>query len=275
MAELPPWLASLLRIGGGVGIGYVLLVGVIYVAQNALIYLPRKLSAPAAARLASERDLKPWPADGARGYLRQPAGAARGTVVVFHGNAGTALDSEHFADALVPLGYRVVLAEYPGYGERDGRPGQASLAADAVATLIAARRDFPGPLVAWGESLGTGVVAAALSGQPQLVDGVVLLNPWDRLVELASHHYPYLPVRWLLRDRYDQVEALAGLPGPTVVLLCGADRTIPPQFGRRLFDSLRGRKHLHVFPAADHNDWPADPSAPWWREVMRQALPGA
>lgn len=249
--------------------GYLLLLLAIYFRQDSLLYLPQTLSAEAATRLAADRDLRPWRTSTLHGYLRQPAaGKLRGTVVLFHGNAGHAIDREHYADALVPLGYRVVLAEYPAFGEKPGTTGEASLVADSVLTLEAARRAFPGPLYVFGESLGAGVAAAAHAARPGLVDGFALITPWDSLVAVASRHYPYLPVRWLLHDRYDSVANLRDYPGPVTVLVAEADQIVPATHGRRLFDSLSGRKALRVFAGADHNSWPADPAEKWWGEVM-------
>ena len=51
----------------------------------------------------------------------------RGTAIVFHGNAGHAGHRAYYARALTPLGLRVILAEYPGYGPRAGQPGEQAL----------------------------------------------------------------------------------------------------------------------------------------------------
>lgn len=249
-------------------VAYGLLVAFVFLRQETLLYLPQALSVETAAATARQRALTIWNTGSLRGYVRlPPTGASRGTIVVFHGNAGHAIDRDYYADALVPLGYRVVLAEYPGYGEKPGALGEASLVADAVETLDAARKAFPGPLIAWGESLGAGVIGAALAARPGLVDTVVMLTPWDSLAAVAGHHYPYLPVRWLLRDRYDTAANLQTFAGPTVVLIAEHDRTIPSVHGRRLFESLAGKKHLRIFVGADHNSWPAEPTESWWGEV--------
>jgi alpha-beta hydrolase superfamily lysophospholipase len=260
------------RIAGALLAGYVLLVGLLYWRQYSLLYQASRVSAVDALRIAGERRLRRWPGGEVRAYIREVPDA-RATVVVFHGNAGTALDRDYLADALEPLGVRVVLAEYPGYGERPGELGEASLAADAAATLAAARAAFPGPLIGWGESLGAGVLASAMAMRPGLVDGLVLLTPWDRLAGPAQHHYPYLPVRWMLRDTYDTVGNLAGYRGPKVVLVAEHDQVIPARFGEALYAALDAPKHRHVFVGAGHNSWPADARETWWRRVVEQILP--
>ena len=105
-----------------VAVPVVLFLAALYLGQDRLLYFPAR--APLEAWAVA--GLRPWPSeDDPRGLLREPDGAARGTAVVFHGNAGHAGHRGYYADALASLGWRVVLAEYPGYGPRAGPPGPA------------------------------------------------------------------------------------------------------------------------------------------------------
>ncbi|MEM6327183.1 MAG: alpha/beta hydrolase, partial [Bacteroidota bacterium] len=164
------------------------------------------------------------------------------------------------------------LAEYPGYGGRPGSPTEAVLVEDAVRTLRTVAEAYPGPLVVWGESLGAGVAAAAVAEAGDLVDGVVLLTPWDSLVETAQRAYPWLPVRWLLRDRYDSVANLSAFDGPVAVAVAEADRVLPAERGLALFEALDEPKRLWTFEGAGHNSWPTDPAEAWWDEVLAFVL---
>ncbi len=121
-------------------------------------------------------------------------------MVVFHGNAGSALDRTPYVAALTPLGYRVLLAEYPGYGARDGELGEKSLVADAVTTAKALAQQYEGPLYVWGESLGCGVAAAVGATLSPAIAGLVLITPWKNLPELAHRSNGLLPAKWLVRD---------------------------------------------------------------------------
>jgi fermentation-respiration switch protein FrsA (DUF1100 family) len=213
--------------------------------------------------------LRAWPAAaGMRGLIAEPAGPVKGTAIVFHGNAGHAGDRGYYSDMLVPLGWRVVLAEYPGYGARPGRPSESALVDDAVATVELARQRFAGPLLLIGESLGAGVASAAFARRRDAVTGLVLITPWDRLDRLAAHHYPWLPVRLLLRDRYDNVAALRALGKPLTIVVAQHDRIVPPGFGQALHAALGEPKRLVVIPSAGHNDWPARIDGRWWLDVL-------
>jgi len=97
---------------------------------------------------------------------------------------------------------------------------------------------------------------------------VLLITPWDRIASVARHHYPGLPVGWVLRDDYDSIANLAGYPGRVAVVVAERDSIIPPALGRRLFASLAEPKRLWVVPAADHNDWLERVDAAWWDSVV-------
>ena len=172
----------------------------------------------------------------------------------------------------MPLGLRVVLAEYPGYGPRAGKPGEASLVADAAETIVLAHRQYGGPLVLIGESLGAAVAAAAAARQRSLTTGLILITPWDRLASVASHHYPWLPVKSMLRDRYDTQTRLADFDRPVVVAVAERDSLVPARFGTALHAALGGPKLLMVIKASGHNDWPERIDAIWWRAAIAFAM---
>jgi alpha-beta hydrolase superfamily lysophospholipase len=108
---------------------------------------------------------------------------------------------------------------YPGYGPRVGTLGEESLVADAQQTITLAHSLYGAPLLLIGESLGAGVVAAAGTRERDKTAGLLLITPWDRLEHVAAYHYPWLPVKWLLRDRYDSVTHLALFGHPVLVVV--------------------------------------------------------
>jgi hypothetical protein len=246
-----------------------LLVAAIYLRQERMLYFP--------ARTTVERvvdgDLRAWPSpDDFRGLVAEPPAAARGTAIVFHGNAGHVGHRAFYAHALAPLGWRVILAEYPGYGPRAGMLGEASLVADAEQTVALAHRRYGGPLLLLGESLGAAVAAAAAARHRDLTAGLLLITPWDRLAHVGSHHYPWLPVKWLLRDEYDTQTRLAKFDRPVVVAVAEHDSIVPADLGAALHAALAGPKHLVVIKASDHNDWADRVDAVWWRTAIALAL---
>jgi pimeloyl-ACP methyl ester carboxylesterase len=168
----------------------------------------------------------------------------------------------------------VILAEYPGYGPRGGRVGERSLVDDAARTITLAYRLHGPPLLVIGESLGAGVAAAAAASQKDRTAGLLLITPWDRLEHVAAFHYPWLPVRWLLRDRYDSAAHLASFGRPILVVVAERDRIVAARFGVALHEALGEPRQLAVIEDAGHNDWPRHLDAGWWRRAASFLLAG-
>ena len=247
---------------------YGLILVYFFFEQRKMLYLPEG-NIPVAEDLRAY-GLQLWPAvDGSdyRGLLAAPdLKDVRGTVIIFHGNAGTALDRHNYLPPLTGLGFRILLAEYPGYGGRSGKPSEKSYVADARKIIRAVHIEFPGLLYLWGESLGCGIAAAVSADSP--IDGVVMLTPWDSLAAVTKSYYWYLPTRWLLRDHYDSLANLSKFKGPVAVMVAEQDQTIPRRFGLHLYDGLSEPKKLWLFPGAGHTDWPDAPDEQWWGEVV-------
>lgn len=248
-----------------IGIAALIVLAAIAMLQNRLLYFPAKTEL---SDFVSSR-LKAWPSEHeVLGLVAEPDGPIRATAVVFHGNAGHAGHRDFYAAALLPLGLRVILAEYPGYGPRSGAIGEAQLVDDAERALALAHRLHGAPLIVVGESLGAGVAAAAAARERDKVAALMLITPWDRLEHVASFHYPWLPVRWLLRDRYDSSLHLASFAHPVLVVVAERDSIVPARFGTALYEALSAPKRLAVIDAAEHNDWTLRVDATWWRNAM-------
>jgi alpha-beta hydrolase superfamily lysophospholipase len=237
--------------------------------EDRLLYYPEKTTV---ANLVSQR-LGAWPtANDFRGLAAEPAGAVRGSAIVFHGNAGHVGHREYYATALTRLGLRVILAEYPGYGPRGGQLGERNLVDDAEETLVRVHQLYGSPLLLIGESLGAGVAAAAASHRRDKIAGLMLVTPWDRLASVAAYHLAWLPVGWLLRDHYDSITNLASFDRPVLVALAERDSIVPARFGMALYESLSAPKRLNVVSGAEHNDWIERVDENWWREAIQFLL---
>jgi pimeloyl-ACP methyl ester carboxylesterase len=212
-----------------------------------------------------------WP-DGQgdyRGFIStwQAGKKPKGTIVVFHGNAGTAADRTYYVSALASLGYRVILAEYPGYGGRKGKLGEETFVRDAKETLRLASEKYGAPIFLLGESLGCGVGAAVAKDPSVRIDGMILITPWDSLLSVAKEHFPWLPVRLFLRDKYDTISNLKDYKGRIAVIGAEQDEIVPIHHAQTLFASLRGDKKMWMIRGAGHNNWPEIVDPLWWQEI--------
>ena len=132
-------------------IGYSALVLAAYLWQRRMVYFPDR-EKPLASQ-ARSLGLRFWPESGDtyRGFIGVTTPAdKKGVAVVFHGNAGRALDRSYYIHALVPLGYHVIVAEYPGYGGRQGKLGERHIVEDGKKTVRQAYEEYGGPLFLLG-----------------------------------------------------------------------------------------------------------------------------
>ena len=177
------------------------------------------------------------------------------TVIVFNGNAGNRAYRAPLGAALRRRGANVLLFDYRGFGGNAGVPTQNGLEADAraVRAYLVARRDVDAArLVYFGESLGTAVaIELAAEHAPA---ALILRSPFTSMVEVGQLHYPVLPVRWLLRDRFLSIDAIVKVRSPVLVIAGDRDSIVPLELSRRLYDKATGPKELVVLEGADHND---------------------
>ena len=238
--------------------------------QYRLLYYPSS-SAPSEESLKADH-IKPWQSSitDYRGFIAtNEVGHTKGTIIVFHGNGGTAADRAFYVKALGPLGYRVILAEYPRYGGRKGELGEKAFVNDASETVRLASVKYGEPLFVLGESLGCGVAAAIAKETSVKIDGIVLITPWDTLASVAQSKFPFLPVRLFLKDKYDNINNLRSFKGRIAVVGAGRDEVIPIGHAKDLYHSLSGTsKRMWTIQGVGHNDWPISTNTSWWKEIM-------
>ena len=230
----------------------------IWAGQRRLIYFPDADVPPAAAVGLPDVEALTVPStDGVtlHAWLLRPPSDSAHTVLVFNGNAGNRAYRAPLAAALHRRGMGVVLFDYRGFGENGGTPTEQGLAADARA-LRAHVQGLPGVhrdrLVYFGESLGSAVATTLAVQHPPAA--LVLRSPFTSMVDVGRVHYPMLPVRRLLRDRFASIEAITRVKAPVLVIAGDRDGIVPVEQSRRLFDAARGPKRLVIVEGADHND---------------------
>lgn len=260
---LPPLRRALL-----VGVvALVLGVGMLVALQRRLMFFPQVAAEAEVLRLAADLGAEPWRPAGALQGWRFPRPGAPGRLLAFHGNAGMAVERAYMAQAF-GADFEVTVVEYPGFGARPGAPDEAAFFAAAEAAFDALRAEDPArPITVLGESIGSGSACHLAQVRGADLAGLILVTPFDRLASPAGHHFPWLPVSLILRDRFENDRALTDFRGRVAFVLAGRDTVVPPQFGQALHASYRGPKRLWVDTGADHNELPWDRRAPLWAEI--------
>ncbi len=183
-----------------------------------------------------------------------PAAQPRGTVLFLHGNAG---NISHRLDSLQMfhrLGYSTLIFDYRGYGNNGGTPTEQGTYRDAWAAwrYLTEQRHIPScRIVLFGESLG-GAVASWLAVR-QKPAALVIASGFTSVPDLARHFYPFLPVRWLARIRYDTRENLRAVAVPVLIAHSPEDEIVPFEHGRALFAAANPPKRFLEL-AGGHND---------------------
>lgn len=182
----------------------------------------------------------------------RPADAGRPTLLFFHGNGADWQSTAWVTQRLAAEGFGVLAAEYRGYGGNPGVPSETGLYADGRAAFAYLRqRGIPANGIALvGNSIGSGVATQLASELEALA--LVLISPFDSLEATASRHMRWLPVRALLRDRYDNAGKLAQLTMPVLILHGEEDTLITLEQARTLAAS-RAHAELVTYPGWGHD----------------------
>ena len=232
------------------------LLGLLWSQQRRLIYFPSRGPVPPAATvLPGARDVVIHTPDGlALGAWFLP-GSGGSAVLVFSGNGGDRSMRAPLAAGLHRMGVAVLLVDYRGYGGNPGRPTETGLAVDARAAhdWLTARPDVDANRIAYfGESLGAAVAVGLAVERPPAA--LILRSPFTSLADVAAVHYPWLPARTLLMDRYSSLDRIAALSAPLLVIAGEADDIVPLSLSRRLYRAAPAPKRFVSVPGAGHND---------------------
>ncbi len=196
------------------------LLVLLWLGQRRLMYFPyAAVPPPADVGLADAEPVTITTKDGIdlhAWFVPATRSPARATILMFNGNAGNRAYRAEMAHAFRPHGVALLLFDYRGYGGSAGSPGERGLALDARAArrYLLSRRDVDAArLVYFGESLGAAVAVELAAEHPPAA--LVLRSPFTSMADVGAFHYPILPVRLLLRDRYALIDRIARVRAPS------------------------------------------------------------
>lgn len=239
---------------------YAVLVGALYVKQRQIIYLPHKhLPSPAEAGLLEFKQVSVKSEDGLNlTAWYHPAIENLPTFVFFQGNGGNIGDRGDKVRPYINAGFGFLLVAYRGYAKNPGNPSEQGLYMDGRAHLnfLIGEGVPPEQWVLYGESLGTGIAAqlAFEWAKDKPVGAVVLEAPFTTLGDAAAKHYPYVPARYLVKDRYETISKIGKIDAPLFIVHGELDGVIPIDHGRKLLDAATAPKEGYWVNGGGHNN---------------------
>jgi uncharacterized protein len=246
---------------------YLSFVLLIYLVQRRLLYFPdpSPVARPMGEDLKTLEEVSLQTADGVRICAWYWPGERLENIVIFHGNAGHRGDRLDWARGFKKLGYGVFLLDYRGYGGSHGSPTEEGLYFDALAA-VEWLREKQGRMVYLGESLGSGPAVELAVRQPPAA--LILHAPFTSAVDVGRDAYPFLPVRLLLKDRYENDRKIVKVASPILVIHGERDSVVPFRLGRKLFDLAPSPKEWLPVPYADHNDLAYTGGRHYWETIQ-------
>ena len=174
------------------------------------------------------------------------------TIVFFHGNAGNLRNRNYKLNELSKFNVNFLIVAYRGFSDNQGKPSEQGLYEDARSTLnwLKIKGVKEKNLILYGESLGAAV--AIEIAQNKDLAGIILESPFTSMVELAQKYYPVLPVKFLLKDKYETIKKLANINSPLLVLHGKLDNIVPFSMGKKLFEKANEPKFKYFVDNDDH-----------------------
>jgi len=255
----------------GILIGLFALFALLYFLQDKLIFFPQKLPKEEADRLSKryshieDVNLKTGNNISIKGWLVKNSTLLKSPLIIyFGGNAEELSYLIYYADKF--KGWSLALINYRGYGLSEGKPSEKDLYTDAVSIYdyFSKRDDIDNTrIVLIGRSLGTGV--ATYLAQMRPVKALILVSPYDSIISLGKHHYPFLPVNLLLRHRFDSLSRAPLISAPLLVITAADDTIIPLKHSKKLAEKWGGPHSFKIIEGEDHNT--IHDSAEYWKTI--------
>jgi len=231
-------------------------IALMFFLQSHLVYFPdgQIIDTPADRGMAYE-EISFEAADGVQlSAWYVPAEAGRGVVLFSHGNGGNISYNLPFVEILHRVGLSIFIYDYRGYGRSKGKPSEEGTYSDIAGAwryLTESRKVPAGQILLYGQSLG-GPIAAKLAREKSPV-ALVLDSTFTSFIDIAGHHYPILPVRWLARFEYNTIEHVRNIRCPVLVIHSSDDEIVPFKQGVALYEAAQEPKAF-VKLRGGHND---------------------
>ncbi|WP_079201066.1 alpha/beta hydrolase [Pseudomonas sp. CC6-YY-74] len=239
---------------------YVAICVALLVFQRSLIYFPQPLS------ISQPDTLLRLPVDDGEVLVSVRPHAGPNALIYFGGNAeDVSLNLAEFSQAFPE--HALYLLHYRGFAGSAGSPSEEAIQRDALALFDRVHAAHPQTVV-MGRSLGTGVAIRLASQRP--ASRLLLITPFDSLQTIAARQFPFLPIKWLLKDKFESSTYAARIKVPTLLIAAEQDEIIPRSSTEALYRHFApGVATLKVIPDKGHNSISESPA---YLPLLRAAM---
>ena len=174
------------------------------------------------------------------------------TLLFFHGNAGKIDNRIYKLNEFSKMNINYLIFAYRGFSGNNGKPSENGLYQDARAAKMWLNNNKieDKQIILYGESLGT-AVALDLAKDIDFA-GLILESPFTSMTKLAKKYYPYLPVKILLRHKYNSISKLKSVKSPILVMHGKKDKIVPFNMGLNIYKNANSPKFNFFRDDDDH-----------------------
>ena len=206
------------------------------------------------------------------GWFFPPSSSDNSVILWAHGNAGNI--SHRIENILLMrknLDVGVFIFDYRGYGLSEGKPNEKGLYADMEGAYLWLSKRIPeNRIVLFGRSLGA-AIATKLSIEKRSSQSLILESPFENTIEMGKRIFPFLPLRWLMKQKFDTKAIIHSVEIPLLLLHGDKDTIVPFQQGKNLFDLASEPKQFFQIKGANHNDTFSIGGKRYW-QIWKQFL---
>ena len=245
---------SFLKIIIGILVIYTSLLLLLFIFQRNLMYHPDENNYSGDKLEVDIKKVKIITSDGLDllGWFHKKNLKRFKTIIYFHGNAGKLENRIHKLNHFKDMDVNFLIIAWRGFSGNDGKPSEESLYIDGnsaikwLKNLGLSEKD----IIIYGESLGTGVATEIAKSND--FAGLVLETPFTSMIEAAKNFYPYIPVRILLRDKYENDKKIKNINIPVFVMHGEADQIVPFWMGKKIYEMANQPKYSYFTKYDDH-----------------------
>jgi alpha-beta hydrolase superfamily lysophospholipase len=200
-----------------------------------------------------------------RYYFRE-AEKPQGLFILYHGNGDQACRRTEYFYSLKDLPLNIAVFEYPGYGDDKRKPSEESILKESLELFDLLQKQHPKlPIFIYGESLGSGI--STYISSKRNVSGLILQSPYTSTADVAQKHYPYIPIKWLLKHRFEAKAWATNVKVSPLILIAERDDVIPPSISDKQVGNFLHKPETLLFKNAAHNTIAAFEPERFWGSI--------